>query len=311
MRGRNFRSVAGAPIIMISKAAFLLVGILVFARTAEADPFLLSDQNSTFEVNPDSNQGAFSWEVDGTEHLFREWFWYRALFMSRERSIDRTSSNAAAPYVAAASDSGDSTDTADDKLVITYTHAAQQFKIEVEYDLDGSPTGTGVSTLTETIRVTNTRTTGNLTFNLFEYSDFNVNGTAGDDTATRLDASTIEQTDPSSGSATVTVVQPQPDHYQIAPVPTIFNSLENSSVTNLNDTTTNVSGGADMAFAFQWTEIIAPGSTWVITKEKAIEGLMAPIPEPGSLLLVGSGLLAMREWRKRRASVRVFLDTGN
>ncbi len=79
--------------IKLMKNIFALVVMLSFVcvGTAHAAPILLSDQNSTFEVNPDSNQGAFSWEVDGTEHLFREWFWYRALFMSRERSIDRTS----------------------------------------------------------------------------------------------------------------------------------------------------------------------------------------------------------------------------
>jgi hypothetical protein len=141
--------------------------------------------------------------------------------------------------------------------------------------------------------------TGNLTFHLFEYSDFNVNGTANDDTATLTDPSTITQTD-ASGSATVTVLQPTPDHYQIAPVSTIQNSLDNSTATNLNDTTTNVSGGGNMAFAFQWSEIIAPGGTWIVDKDKTITGLATPVPEPGAMMLVGTGLLGLREWKRRK-----------
>lgn len=282
--------------------------MLLFARIAAADPLVLSDLNSTFSVNAQSPAGAFSWQVDGTEHLFSEWFWYRALFMSRERTIDRTATGAAATFTATTSDSADA-DPAHDILVVTYSHPISStnpnlaYTIQVEYDLNGSANNTGVSSVDETITVTN-YLTGNLSFNLFEYSDFSVNGTPNDDTATQVDPSTIVQTDTTGGSATVTVTQPVPDHYQIAPVPTILNSLNNGSPTTLNDTTTNVPGGGDIAFAFQWSEIIAPGGTWIIDKQKAIEGFPVAVPEPGSMFLVGSALLGLQQWQRRRTLKR-------
>ena len=293
---------------MISRIAFALAGILLFAHTASADPIVLSDMNSTFSVNAGTNAGAFSWQVDGTEHLFKEWFWYRALFMGRERSIDRTAANAAASFTAVTSDSADA-DAAHDVLVVTYSHPqsssnpALAYTIQVEYDLNGSASNTGVSSVNETVTITN-YTNGNLAFHLFEYSDFSVNGTANDDTATFISPSTISQTDNTGGTATVTVSQPVPDHYQIAPVPTILNSLNNSTQTTLNDTTTNISGGGDIAFAFQWSEIIAPGGTWIIDKQKAIEGFPAAVPEPGSMLLVGSALFGLGQWQRRRSAKR-------
>lgn len=292
---------------MNSKYAFALVGIVLFARTAAADPFVLSDLNSTFAVNTTSSAGAFSWQVDGTEHLFNEWFWYRAGFMGRERTIDRTAANAAASVTVVASDSADA-DPGNDILVVTYSHPqsstnpALAYTIQVEYDLNGAANNTGLSSLNEKVTITN-YTTGNLAFHLFEYSDFNVNGTANDDTATHS-GSTISQTDTTGGGATVSSIQPVPDHYQIAPVPTILNSLNNSTQTTLNDTTTNISGGGDIGFAFQWSEIIGPGSTWVIDKTKAIEGFPTAVPEPGSLFLVGSGLLALQQWQRRRTLKR-------
>jgi len=293
---------------MNSKYAFALVGILLFARTAAADPFVLSDLNSTFSVNTSSPAGAFSWQVDGTEHLFKEWFWYRAGFMGRERTIDLTAANAAAGVSVVMSDSADA-DPGNDLLVVSYSHPQSStnptlaYTIQVEYDLNGSANNTGLSSLNEKVTITN-YTTGNLAFHLFEYSDFNVNGTANDDTATAVTSSTITQTDDTGGSATVSVTQPVPDHYQIAPVPTILNSLNNSTQTTLNDTTTNVSGGGDIGFAFQWSEIIAPGSSFVIDKTKAIEGFPTAVPEPGSMFLVGSGLLALQQWQRRRTLKR-------
>ena len=276
---------------MNSKAAFFLLAILVLsARTADADPITLSDLNTSFSVDAHSQAGAFSWQVDGTEHLFQEWFWYRTGAVSRERSIDTLT------FLSHTASDTDA-DAGFDQLVLKYRHA--NFTLEVQYNLTGGASGSGVSTLTETVKITNTRSSGNISFHLFEYSNFDLTNTAGDDTATLVNPSTISQSDVNNVNATVTVVNPAPDHYEIAAVPTTLAALNDNVATDLSDTAPSV-GPIDVAFAFQWDEVILPGTTFVISKEKAIEGSMPPIPEPASLLLVGSGLMGLRYWRRRR-----------
>lgn len=283
---------------MTLRHLLLLALMFVSASAAEGSPITLSDLNSTFSVDPASQAGAFSWEVDGTNQLFKEWFWYRSGFMSRERSIEQLANGSAASYVATASDNDADSDL--DKLVITYQHPDQVFTAVVEYDLSGSASGSGASTVSEKIQITNNRPPGgtNLVINLFEYSNFTVNGNDGDDTATKTSPSTITQTDQEGGSATVTSIQPVPNHYEIAPVPITLNKLNDSSPTTLSDTG-SPTGPTDVAFAFQWTQIILPGSTFAITKDKQIAGAVTAIPEPESLALLASGLLCVGWWRRR------------
>ena len=37
----------------------------------------ISDGNSSADLDPTTSAGMRNWVVDGTDHLFQQWFWYR------------------------------------------------------------------------------------------------------------------------------------------------------------------------------------------------------------------------------------------
>jgi hypothetical protein len=281
-------------------AAVFLVALDSLNSSADAAIITLSDANSVFKVEPrDSanggvdDKGAFSWQVDGTEHLFKQWFWFREDLtgMTREESIDNHSE---LPFVSSLT-STTNPDPGADQLRLRYRNT--EFDLVIVYNLTGGAAGSGTSTISQTITITN-RTSTSLPFHFFEYHDFNLNDTAGNDSAALLSPTTIQQTDPAGTQVTTTVTQSTPNHYEIAPVSTTYNSLADASVTTLSDTTP-VAGPDDLAYAFEWDPIISPNGSFVIRLNTVI-GPSAPgvIPEPGALLLVGSGLTGLY-WRRR------------
>jgi len=56
-------------------------------------------------------------------------------------------------------------------------------------------------------------------------------------------------------------------------------------------------GPGDATWAFQWDFLLNPGQTFQVSKDKRI----GAVPEPASLLLLGSGLLGgLKAVRRRR-----------
>ena len=71
---------------------FVLLVYIAFCLTVPTETsatiFTLKDKNSTVKVNTQNVDGMFSWEVDGTERLAHQWFWYRVGTGTGEDSID-------------------------------------------------------------------------------------------------------------------------------------------------------------------------------------------------------------------------------
>jgi hypothetical protein len=67
------------------------------------------------------------------------------------------------------------------------------------------------------------------------------------------------------------------------------NVLQDNSATTPDDTPGfgNSTGGGNVRWAFQWDFTLQPGGAFLFSKDKGI----SPVPEPGALLLLGTGLL--------------------
>jgi hypothetical protein len=216
--------------------------------------------------------------VDGVDQLYQQWFWYRVGATGAEASIDTIS----APTVSAIGRVAD----------ITYANAL--FQMSITYTLTGGTAGSATADIAETIRIINL-TSNDLDFHFFQYSDFDLNGTSGQDTVTITAAhNTVRQT----GIGQVlseTVVGPTPNHWEVGLFPDTRDKLNDGSPTTLDDSFGPLFG--DATWAFEWDQTIAGGGTFLISKDKRL----APVPLPPSVLLLGSGLLGLVGLRWRRA----------
>jgi hypothetical protein len=130
--------------------------------------------------------------------------------------------------------------------------------------------------MSEQISITNT-TTEPLNLHFFQYTDFDVRGTPGDDSAVFTNVNAVDQFE-GALRFTETVVTPSPSHRGIALVPITRNKLNDGVPTVLSDTPIgSLIGPGDLSWAYQWDLIIPRGVTIQISKDKSIRA----VPEPG------------------------------
>lgn len=257
--------------------------VLAAAGAAQAVVTTLEDRNSTTTIQDASTAGMNSWQVDGVNQMFQQWFWFRYAGDASERGI-----NTLALTGSAVSDTNPFVDNRPDRLRLQYTDAGTGLQIAPSWTLRGGTAGSGNAGVNEEIRITNNGQT-RIQLSFFQYSDFDINGTAGGDSVVITGGNTAEQFDGVYGSAE-TVVTPAPFAYQAGNWPSIINSLTDGAVTNLNNNAGPVLG--DCSWAFQWEFDIAPGDSVLISKVKNIT------PAPGALALLGlGGLIAGRRRR--------------
>ncbi len=257
----------------------------VLSATAFGTVHTVTDGNSLVRIDDSSQAGMMDWVVDGTDHMFQQWFWFRVAGDTQERSIDTL------PLLGAASlDTNPFVDPAPDSVAALYGNNAG-LTIQPTWTLRGGRAGSNSSDVTESIVITNHgRTFLDLSF--FQYCDFDLNGTPGGDVV-QMNAPLFNTVVQSEGpyALSETVVTPAPTHHMVGPYAQILNMLNDGNADNLNDFSGPL-GPGDMTWAFQWDMHIAPGASIVISKDKGI------VPSPGALALVSlGGLMALR--RKR------------
>lgn len=274
--GLNWRSWKMLPAL-----PFLAIGIIPLPP-ANAAIVNITDGGSTFIVDTDSSAGMYHWDVGSANQLNQQWFWYR-VGTGLAQPINNISLSAVSTPLP-------------NLLVTTYANA--QLSLSVSYLLNGGGVGSGNADIIETISIKNLSGSP-LDFHLFQYSDFNLLGTALGDSASSGAPSPIIQWE--GGSAlTETTTLPPADRWEIGVYDTTRNSLNTVAGYDLANTPGVVNG--DVTWAFQWDRIIgtSPSDDEItITKDKGLR--LEAVPEPSALALLTFGVTALAMLRKSRA----------
>ena len=255
----------------------------------QAQIFNLSDNNATASIDVGSSVGMFNWTVQGQDQLFQQWFWYRVGNSGPEAPI-----NTISPAVAVAN-------TGTRGLSATYSQA--QFSLRVEYLLTGGLLGGTKSTIGETITINNL-SLSTLDFHFFQYSDFDLGGSAAGDSViigknllTGL-YNTANQIHPLV-TFQESVHTPGANHAEVGFFPNTLNKLNDLNTDTLSDIT-GLTGPGDVNWAFQWDLSIAPGASAIISKSKYVE--LTAIPEPTSMTFLLSAAAFYAMLRSRRSA---------
>ena len=253
----------------------------------------LSQGNSVVELNfgdePTAEMGMYAWEVDGTDHMHQQWFWYRVGDAGGEAPLDPLDM-VGVPLTADLNGDG-----VDDAVDIAYSVAG--LDISLRFVLAGGAPGSETSTIVETIVITNT-TPDTLDVHFFQYADFDLGGNHESDSVEILGdpKNTAYQWEESLYVAE-TIVTGAPDHYEAGAVNDVLNSildrLEDGDPTDLEDVAGPIEN-TDAAWAFQWDKTLGSGDSLVISKDKLI------MPEPATVVLMFGGVAMVLARRRQR-----------
>ncbi len=267
-------------------AALLAAAVLMLAGavTAGATTIALSDLNSQVTIDLDAQTGMSSWVVDGYNHLNQQWFWYRIGDATAAASLDTLTLDGFSAFGG-------------------YGWAKYQgagLEVEVDFFLLGGSPGTGESALLTSMYITNTSGQDMANFNLFQYADFDLSGTASDDTV-HLDGGGPELLTHQNDTLTKMSAETYDWHgvpylYEAGVYDDTLNNLNSDPTDDLNKIPT---ASGNVTWAGQWKYADFPtGEPGMIELHSFQE--ISPIPEPLTMLAVGMGIAGLAGYVRKR-----------
>jgi len=280
--------------------AGMVLGAMAAQASASAYPgYILMEDNSVVYVH--ATNGVERWDVDGVSHLGLEsdaamqWFWYRVGGCG-EQQVNEMNLTFDEPASGTTDRDGDGND---DQADLVYHDSLGRFDIEITLTLDGGPDGVQQSDLAEQVTVTNTTADETLDFHFFQYADFDLGGTAGDDEVLYIGKATgdvdevmvSKQTDGTYTLVAADVSSVPLAGAEASTAGALRGKLDNACPDDLDGPAT---AAGDVEWAGQWDVELGAGEAFQLSKDKMIT------PEPATLALMGGGAAMAFLLRRRR-----------
>ncbi len=180
--------------LLVLIVAYALLGVVRPARS-----LTIFDGNSSITVNP-RGDGMAGWIVDGTSHLFDQWWAERVVGIDNEE------------FFLSLLDLTHEEIHGTNQIHLIYDDLTSDLEVDVLYTLTGGALGSGQSSISEVVTLGNIGS-DRLSVAWFEYHDLDLNGTFDND-AVAGDVNGITYVD---GLTTAQITSaPTPDAFQIA-----------------------------------------------------------------------------------------------
>lgn len=250
----------------ISVGLFALVAFAPVSANAQLCTVVAGGATYTIPAasHYDTSQTSNFTGVGTGDYLFEDGWWFRVAGDTQESFFPAPSTTACA-----ASDG-----------TITWTDVNGRGAFSAINTLNITSAGAGQGVLTLTMSVTNLSTVNPLTISLFHGADFDVNGSAGLDSANLLFPNThLRITDSTLGFAEYKASTPFANAFLVrafAAATDVFGLLGDTSVTDFDNSGVPF-GPSDFTGAYQWNLTIPPAGTSSVTVELSGNTLLVPI----------------------------------
>lgn len=222
--------------------------------------------NNVFTVNGSADQA------------FQEWWYYRANGVnSREFSL---SNQSAGPLVSG------------NHMTLSYAEA-EGFSSSIMYTINNIGSK---ALVTGTNFITNTRTSGDLDLDFFNYIDYDMGGSASGDSAFLLSGNPALRMRIIDSSSLINAEYRalDADNYQVTGFSTLRGNLTDADADNMNNTGAPFVNG-DFTGGVQWHFTLAPGQQIALQTSRVLN----TVPEPATMAALGVGVVALLRRRRK------------
>jgi len=252
----------------------------MLAGGSQAQTFTLTHNGWTYSEDVGSQGMGNFIDPNSVDHMYQNWWWFRTNLDGYEKPL--------ANLVSIMSGGANSVN-----LVFTESagNLSNALLFKIDYTLTGVSSTQAYVSIDWSVQNIYGQIPQPITVDFFAYSDFDLNGTPGGDSAFALSPFDVQY---SEGSTVVDVIASSGNllGYDIDNFPSLLNLLNDSAVYNVSGLMPSTVPG-DMTNVFQWRATLNLGDTLSGGLRKMVT-LGAPpgpvIPEPGTWALMLSGL---------------------